>query len=893
MLREWIIRLRGFLRPSPDETELHDEMRAHLDMEVAELVRRGMAPEAARREALLRAGGLTQAEEAVRDQRGVPWLANLSADWRFAYRALTRARAFSAMVILTLALGLGANTAIFSVVRAVLLKPLPHEDGDRLVYLRQTRDGGENLAFSVPEVREVREGVAALGEVAELSNWTVTMQRTDVTERIPIALVSGNWFRVMGLHALLGRVTDAGNDGPGAAPVAVLTYNGWMKHFGGDASVVGRTVRLDGKPTTVIGVLQPAPFFPGNADALANLVLSEHHMSATMVEGRTHRMTEVVARLAPGATNALAQTQLSAVFARLRQAYPDAYPAGSNFHTAVVPFKAVLGERAELTLWLLMSAAAFVLIIAVANVANLSLMRSVRRQHELVVRASLGAGAGRLRRLLLAENLMLAGAGAALGLLVAWAGVQLLAELASRYSPRAAEVRLDPVCLAFAVTLAFGASLVLAFVGALPGEGNVAALVLSGGRRSSAGRSRQRVQRSLVVVQVAVSVVLLAGAGLLTRTMLRLSDVQTGLRTEEVLSLNVPLVAPSELLRSPDADRAAKVRYDQMRREIAALPGVREAGIGSPGPLRASDVLFEVKAENHPATTGEPPARAELRLAGPEFFDAGGIPMVRGRAFSSTDGPGAALAVVINQALADRLFPGEDPVNRRIAWTGELLKFAPISGDWRTVVGVVANTRDGGLDAVTRPAMYQPFAQTLALGGTLVIRADSGVANLIPSVTRIVRRIAPSAPIEDVRTIAQIRDESVAPRRLNAVLVSSFGILAAFIAMVGIAGVLAFAVSARTNEIGIRMSLGADSMRVQRMIVQEGGTLLAMGLFVGTLGAFVVSGLMRGLLWGVAPNDPLTFVGVTVVLAATGLVACWIPALRAARIDPAVTLRAP
>jgi len=356
--------------------------------------------------------------------------------------------------------------------------------------------------------------------------------------------------------------------------------------------------------------------------------------------------------------------------------------------------------------------------------------------------------------------------------------------------------------------------------------------------------------------------------------------------------MQVPLLTPTELLTNPAADVAAKERYERMRREIAALPGVIEAAVGSPMPLRSTDVRFDVKAEGRAAAVGEALPHAELRTADPYFFRAAGIPLLAGRQFELTDDRAAGKVVIINRTLADKLFPNEDPVGKRIAWTGEVLRFTPISPDWRTVVGVAANTQDGGLDAEPRAVVYMPFAQMLAIGGGLVIRADSNVARLAPAAMRIGRRIAPGAPIENVMTIAQYKDQSVAPRRLNAALVSSFGALAVIIAAVGIAGVLAFSVSARTNEIGIRMSLGADSARVQRMILGEGGVLLAVGLALGGVGAFVAAGVIRGLLFGVEPHDTVTFLGVAGMMAAIGIGACWIPALRAARVDPAIAMRA-
>jgi len=892
-IRGAFARVAGTFAGAGAEADARAELEAHVEMAAAEFVRRGMDPLEARRRALLEAGGITQAVEAVHDQRGLPWLESVAADVRYAVRSLRHSPGFAAVVMLTLALGIGANTAIFSVVRGVLLKPLPHRDGHRLVYLRHSMDGpgGENLAFSVPETRDIRNGAPSFSALAEHSEWTVTYQSPEGAVRIPAGLVTGNFFDVMGLSAIRGRLTTAEHDGAGAAPVMVLTHEGWQRRFGGDTTVVGRQVSIDGRAATIIGILQPAPFFPSRAEALLNMAISPHHVSAFMNEGRTHRMTEIIARLAPDATLQQARNEVAAVSARVQGQFKEAYDPGSHHRFAVIPFREALGERARMTLWLLMGAAAFVLVISAANVANLTLMRGVRREHELVVRAALGAGVGRLRRLLLVENLLLALGGAAIGVAVAVGGVPLLTTFAGRFSPRANEIRLDGMVLAFTVGLSIAVALLLSLLATLPKEGGFASWILAGAHRLSSGLGKARLQRALVVVQVAVSVVLLAGAGLLTRTMLRLSDVETGLRSEEILTVNVPLLTASDLLYNPAADGSAKTRYELMRREARALPGVTEVGVGSPMPLRASDVRFEVKAEFKSLAPGEAVPRAEFRTAGPEFFRAAGIPLLQGREFGVADQRGAPRVVVVNQRLADKLFPGEEPVGKRIAWTGEILKFTPISTDWRTIVGVIGNTQDGGLDAAGGLVVYQPFAQELAMGGGLVIRADSNVAALTAAATRIVRRIAPTAPITSIQTIRQFKDASVSPRRLNAALVSSFGLLAVLIAAVGIAGVLAFSVSARTTEIGIRMSLGAGSGRVQRMILREGGVLVAAGLAIGLAGAAVSTRVIRDLLFGVTPGDPVTLAGVTVAMGVVGLVACWIPARRASRIDPAITMR--
>jgi len=810
------------------------------------------------------------------------------ADLRYAARSVLRAKGFALAVVVTLGLGIGATTAIFSVVRGVMLKPLPHRDGDRLMYLRQSTrgPGGEDVFFSVPEIDDFRTGAHTFAGIAEYSPITFTLVGDNDAVRIDVGLVTGNYLSVMGLSPVLGRSFNQGDDGRSAAPVMMLTYDYWQKRFGGDPSIVGKTLRVGGHAVTVVGVLQPAPYYPAHIDALMNMVNSEHHLSAMMVTGRTHRMTAMIARLAPGVTVAQARADVAAVTARAHADHPEAYDAGSGFQVTLTPFQEILGKGARPTLLLLMGAAAFVLLIACANVANLILMRGVRREQELVVRAALGAGTGRLRRLLMAENLVLAVAGSVLGLLIAFGGLRMLTTFAARYSPRASEIRVDGVVLAFSLVLAVVVALILSFVPALASEHTIGASLAAGGRRSTGTVRRQRLQRTLVVAQIAVSVMLLTGAGLLTRTMQRLSVVDTGLDAEHVLTMEVPKDFNGA---SPAATIA---EYERIQAQLAALPGVSAVGIGSNMPLRTSGITLDINADGHPVAPGQAQPHSEYRLASPEYFRAAGIPLLKGRAFSSTDRAGSARVVILNKTLADQFFPNQDPIGQRVAWTGEVLKFIGVSGDWRTVVGVVGNTKDGGLDATPIPATFIPFAQGDFPSGGYVIRTTMNPASLAAAATRIVRQAAPDQPIEKVLTVDQIRDESVAPRRLNAMLVSSFGLLALIVAAVGIAGVLAFSVSARMNEIGVRMSLGADSGRIQRMVLSEGGRLVLIGLGVGLVGALSLTRLMQGLLFGVPPHDPITLAIVAVVMAMVGVGACWVPAFRAARIDPGIALRA-
>jgi putative ABC transport system permease protein len=811
----------------------------------------------------------------------------LLSDIRFALRSLSRSRGFALTVILTLGLGIGANTAIFSVVRGVMLRPLSNRDGDRLVYLRQstTGPGGENIAFSVPEITDFRQSSKTLGGIAEYSPITFTLIGDHEAERLSAGLVTGNYFSVMGLSPVVGRAFGPQDDGRGAAPVMMLTHEYWQKKFGGDPSIVGKTLRVGGKTVAVVGVLQAAPYFPAKIDVLMNMVNSEHHLSATMITGRSHRMTEMIARLAPGASVEQARAEVGGITDRVHKQYPEFYDAGSGYKVTVTPYREVLGQNAKLTVWLLMGAAAFVLVIACANVANLTLMRGVRREHELVVRAALGAGVARLRKLLLVENMLLALLGSTLGLAIAFGGVRMLTALAARYSPRADEIRIDGVVLAFTLLLAIVVSIILSFAPSLASEATLSAALSAGARRSTNVR-RQRLQQALVVAQVAASVMLLTGAGLLTRTMQQLSVVNTGLTSENMLTMEAPMdfngVKKEDMLGD----------YQRMRQQLASLPGVQSVGLGSTMPLRSAGILLDVKAETHPLAPGEAQPHAEYRSANPDYFKASGIPLLKGRDFTDGDDANSAKVVVLNKTMAERLFGDKDPIGQRVAWTGDVLRFIGMKeNEWRTVVGVVGNTKDGGLDAVPLPAIFTPFAQSDFPIGGFVIRSNGDAANLAPAATKALRDVAPQQPIEHVMTVAQIRDESVAPRRLNAMLVSSFGLLALIVAAIGIAGVLAFSVSARTHEIGIRMSLGADGGRVQRMIVSEGGVLVGLGLVVGVIGALSLSRLMQGLLFGVQPHDPVTLAGVSAVMAVVGLVACWVPAMRAARIDPVEALR--
>lgn len=811
----------------------------------------------------------------------------MSLDLRYVLRSLSRAKGFAMAVVVTLGLGIGANTAIFSAVRGVFLKPLPHADGDRLMYLRHyaANQGQTNVAFSVPEINDFRAQSRTMQQIAEYSPLTLSLIESADASQIDVGLVTGNYLSVMGLTPILGRAFTSADDGAGAPPVILLGHAYWMTHFSGDPKIVGQTMRIGKRTVQVIGVLEPAPFFPGRIDALMNMSISEHHVSAMMVQGRTHRMTEMIARLAPGSTVEQARQEIGMITQRMHTQYPEAYEKTAGYTVELTPFKEVLGRDAQLLLWMLMGVAALVLVIACANVANLTLMRGVRREHEMTVRAALGAGTSRLRKLLLAENLVLAGGGALFGLLVAFAGVGTLSRFIARFSPRADEIQVDWMVLAFTALLAVIIAFLLSFAPRVGNEQSLSAGLAAGSLKTSGSGRRKRLQQALVVTQVAVSVVLLSGAGLLVRSMQRLAAVDPGLNPKNVLTMEVPL----DFTAVTDFAKAGQ-RYEEMQRALTTLPGVELVGLGSTIPLRASQILLEMKAEGRTTEDGPTPS-AEYRTADPGYFRASGIPLLKGREFTAGDVPTSAKVVILNKTLADRLFPTSDPIGRRVAWTGDVLRFIGVSGDWRTVVGVMNNTKDGGLDAPPLPVAFLPVAQAEFPPGGLVIRSAVDPTGLSTAARAIVRSIAPDQPIENVMSLEAVRDESVGPRRLNALLLGGFGILALVIASIGIAAVLAFNVSARTNEIGIRMALGAAPSRVTAMILKEGGLLVGLGLAVGVAGSLALSRTIEGLLFGVTARDPFTLLAVTGTMITIGLVACWVPAARASRIDPSEALR--
>ena len=682
-------------------------------------------------------------------------------DLKFALRSLSRAKGLSMTVVLTLALGIGANAAIFSVVRGVLLRPLANRDESRLIYMRQSAPGigSENATFSVPEIHDLRERVKSLAAIGEFSTITFTLVGLGEPRQIRAGVVDGNYFDVMGLRPVLGRLLNASDDGPAAAGAAVLTHRFWTTSLKGDPAVLGKTVRLGTRTATIVGVLEPSDPYPAETELIANVVTSPHHLSATMVTGREHRMTEVFGRLAAGADLETARAELRAVHSAIIEEHPEAYSPNAEFRIDAVPLRDQITSRARTVLLVLLAASGLVFVIACSNVANLILARTVRREPELVVRAALGASAGTLRRTLLAESLLLCGTGAALG--IALAPVM--------FSVRALDITLDSSALWVGAGLALAAAVLFAFVPRLPSCDGSRGLGLTSASLRITGATKRRL-RMFAVIQIAASFVLLAGAGMLLKTLVALQAAQPGFETTSVLAVNVPVISFG---RTQEQIRGF---YRQVQERLTSLPGVERVAVGSAVPWRDAGGLgntfaFSVEGRNRANSQEDP--RAHFRSVSPGFFAALGIPLVAGRDFTEADRDGGERGVIISAQIANQLFPGQDPINRHLTWTDGLMKFIGINTEARRIVGVAADIDDERVDPAPMMTVYHPFEQELG-GGRLFIHTRSDPYALVPVITRIVRELAADQPVERAATLADIRAEVLGPERLNTIVFGGF-----------------------------------------------------------------------------------------------------------------------
>src|SRR6266852_795052 len=705
-------------------------------------------------------------------------------DVRFAVRSLGRTKGLAFTVVITLALGIGANAAIFSLVRGVLLRPLVNRDEDRLIYIQQSAPGigPGGVPFSVPEIQDLRASVKTLSSFGEFSTVGFTMIGLGEPREVRAGVVDGSYFDVVGLRPVLGRLIGPQDDGPKAAGVVVLTYRFWSTTFKSDPSVMGKTVRLGSgfgdRSATLIGVLEPSIPYPADTELIANIVTSPHHLSATMQNGRVHRMTELFGHLAPGATLDQARAELRTAYGAMIKDHPDAYSPQAHFQIDAKLLREQITSGARTVLLVLLAASGLVFIIACSNVANLILARTGRREGELAIRAALGASAGALRRTLLAESLILCVAGATLGVISARPLLAVLARYASRFSVRALDLTVDSSMLWVGALLAVFAAVLLAYVPHLPtANASQTPGLTSGGVRITGSTNRRL--RIFAVTQIAASFMLLAGASMLLKTLIALQTAQTGLDMRHVLAINVPAMSYGK------TPQQVVDFYKETIHRIDALPGVKKTAFGMVVPWRDAGFGpgFQFSGDGHVHAPGEEDPRAQLRVISPGFFAALGVPIIAGRDFNALDGQSKEPVVIVSETLAQRMFPNQDAVNRHVYWTDPVLKF--ISGTElqkarfvapHRIVGVTADIDDKHIVPQPTLTVYNPFEEGPLFGGRLFIHTGANPYSLVTPVTRMIREMSADQPVERAATLEDVRAEVLTPDRLNSLV---FGVFAA------------------------------------------------------------------------------------------------------------------
>jgi putative ABC transport system permease protein len=815
-------------------------------------------------------------------------------DLKIALRSLLRAKGLAITVILTLALGIGANAAIFTLVRGVLLRPLVNRDEDRLIYIRQSAPGigTENTYFSVPELKDIESGTRSISEFGDFSTISFTMVGLGEPREVQAGVVGGTYFEVMGLHPVLGRLIGPQDDGPKAAGVVVLTYRFWSSALHSDPNVLGKTLRLGSgvmgtRSGTIIGVLEPSIPYPADTEIIANVVTSPHHLSATMVEGRGHRMTELFGRLAPGATLEQARAELRTVYSSMMSQNPKDYSKQADSKISATRLREQITSGARTVLLVLLAASGLVFIIAVSNVANLILARSVRREGELAIRAALGASTSTLRRTLLAESLLLCGAGALLGVLSARPMVAILARYASRFSIRALDLTVDSSMLWVGAGLAIIAAILLAFVPRLPSATSSQGFGLATGSVRITGGTNRRL-RLFAMTQIAASFLLLAGASMLLKTLLDMQNARTVLDANRVLAVNVPVDSygkkPEEVNRF----------YEETIRRVSALPGVDAVAVGDAVPWRDTQFNFQLQfsGDDHVKGPGEEDPRTQVRTVSPGFFAALHVPILAGRDFNDLDRQDKEPVVVISQSVAQRMFPGRDPLNRHLWWTDPVIKFIGMEPTPRRIVGVVADIDDTHVIPSPTLTVYDPMEQQGLFGGRLFVHTHSNPYALVTPIVQLIRSMSADQPVEKAATLEDVRAEVLTPDKLNSLVFGGFAIVALAIAIVGVAGVLAFSVSARTREFGIRLAIGSQPSRLLAGVIREGAVMAALGIVAGAVGGYILARLAGSYLLDMKMPSPLPVAASAFILLIAAVAASALPAARAARIDVIQALRA-
>ena len=879
-LRQTWNRFLALFRRASLDADLDAEIAGHLEEAIEDNVRAGMTPEEARRRALIRFGGVTQAVETQRDARGLPFLDTLRQDARYAVRAMRRDPAFSAVVVLVLALGIGANVAVFSVVNTILLRPLAFRDPGRLVWFttNEGKGGLSGTTYTVAALEEFERHNRSFQEVATFQPFYNSVEYKLTGRGEPVSLeaveVSGNFFPMLGVEPLIGRQFTTDESRKGGPPAVLLSYPFWQRQFGGDPAIVGRTLTIQTPfkylpgPVTIAGVIPPSfdfgsMFAPGkNVD-----IFVPAYMDFWRTWGNT---LAAIGRLKPGVSLAQAQAESNVLFPQLRAQHKDWY---EDYKSTYSLLQDHVSGKLRRTLFVLWCAVGLLLLIVCINVSNLLLARGMSRGKELAMRTALGAGRGRLIRQLLTESLLLSGIGATLGLAVAWALTFALARQNQMALPLLSTVRLDAAALAWTAVIAIAVAAIFGLAPALRmSVGNLHELLKDGGAGMSQGRRHERLRSALVVAEIALACVLLVGSGLLLRSFLRLLDVDLGFQPAHVAAMKIEI---------NDNDNGARrgVLIKQILDRVRALPGVEAVGTTDMLPLDRNRSWALIAKENLNDKRDHP---AFAYVVSPGYLEAMGMRLRRGSDISWRDRVDTQCSVVINEAGARREWPGQDPIGR--------LAYGPCR-DAARVIGVISDVRESSLEDRANTQMYVPMTQADPEGMELVVRTRLAIATLDPPVLSILRQLNASQPRTQFRPVQTVVDHAVSPRRFLMMLVTAFAFFGLLLASLGIYGVISYSVTRRSQEIGIRMALGASAARVQMGIVSQTLRLTLIGIACGGAASFAIARAIRSLLYGTQPTDPLVFAGVLLVLAAVALLAGHIPARRASHIDPMSVLR--
>jgi predicted permease len=871
----------SWFSPKKWEKETSEELRFHIEQQTAANIAAGISPDEARRQAVLQLGAMEGVKEGCREQRRGFWLETLLADARYALRVMRKNPGFAATAILTLALGIGANTAIFSVVYAVLLKPLPYPNASELVLVLAAKPPEDDLTgTSFPNLEDWRAQNRVFSGLAGDQAHDLTVNGRGEPFVVNTSVVTPEIFAVLQGRPLAGRTFMPEDGKQGAAPVVILSENLWRSRFGADPNIVGQAISLDKKSFTVLGIMPAgfrSPALRRNQDIWVPIV--DDPLFGSWMARRGGHWLRITGRLKPGVSIAQAQAEMEAISARLAKEYPS---ENQGWTVRVLPLQSALVDDVRPALLMLLGAVGLVLLIACANIANLLLARATSRAKEMSVRIALGAARGRIIGQLLTESAALGLAGGIAGALLAYWGVRGLSSLLPEDMPAASGIRVDGLVLGFALLLSIAASFVFGLAPAIFAAGSdVQTMLREGSGRSGAGGKRQIARTILAAAEISLAMVLLVGAGLLMRSFVALTSVSPGFDSKHLVKAEVQL--PQFEYSKPQQWSAFA---DEFLAQIQAQPGLRDAAVAIPLPIANGfiNLGFEIEGKVQPSTAKS--QSADYVSASPEYFRVMGIPLLQGREFSRADGPSSARVAIISEAMARRYFPDENPIGKRITFG-----FPPDGDAPREIVGIVGDVRDVALRQAPDAMMYVPYAQAPFWGAVIVVRTPLSVATVGDSIRRVASRIDKDLPVTDIASMPELVDASVAQPRLQTLLLGLFSALALTLAAVGIYGVISYSVIQRTHEIGIRMSLGAQPAQVLRLVMGQGVKLALVGTAVGAAAALALSRWMRSLLFGVGPADPLTLVCVAILLVAVALLACYVPARRAMRVDPMTALR--